>query len=843
MDTTAGRRTRRAAALAIAMAALAGSPATAHAVTLPLGFADEPVATIASPTALAFTPDGRMLVATQPGRVRVDTPGDGLLPTPALDISARVCANRDRGLVGVAVDPAFVANHFIYVYYTFNKFNNACPTNTTGTPVNRVSRFTLPDANVADPASELVLVDNIPSPNGDHAGGDLQFGKDGDLYISVGDGGCDYAGGGCGGANDASRDQNVLLGKILRITPTGAIPSDNPYAATGLRCNATGVTTAGMRCQETFASGLRNPFRIAFDPNAASTRFRIDDVGQNTWEEIDDGTAGADYGWNVREGHCATGSTTDCGPPPAGMTNPIFDYGHSDGCASITGGAFVPNGLWPASYDNTYLFGDYVCGRIFQLVPNGSGGYTRVTFADGLGASSAVHLAFGPSPTGRALYYTSYAGGGEVRRIFYAAGNRAPTADVTATPTAGPAPLSVAFDGSASSDPDAGDTLTYLWDFGDGSTSTETAAATTSHAYAAAGTYIATLRVRDDHGATSAPDTIRIDVGNAPPVPTISSPAAGQRFAVDETIALRGGATDAEDGTLADSSLSWTVIRHHAAHTHPYLGPVSGNTASVSAPAPEDLEAATNSSLEVQLTATDSKGASATATRIVAPRLVNLTFDTSPSGLMLALDGTAFAAPRTWVSWEGWDLTVEAADQAPYAFASWSDGGGRSHTIHTPATDARLVTTFAGPPQPGDPLGLPAVTSGSGVAVPQRAPTPPASPRPACVRPRSTRSVLVKRPHDETARARVVAIARGRLGARASTRYRVRLTRGCTVIATGVAHGRRLVLMVKPTGTKAIMRHGRPATVKTYPRLIGPYLLRPAASGPRLAVLTVTFES
>ena len=169
--------------------------------------------------------------------------------------------------------------------------------------------------------------------------------------MSTGDGGCQYSDPvWCDRYNAASRDQNVLLGKVLRITRDGAIPPTNPFQGTdSARCAATGVTTPGKKCQETFAWGLRNPFRMAFDPNAAGTRFFINDVGEITWEEIDLGTAGADYGWNVREGHCATGSTTDCGSPPAGMTNPIYDYNHDTGCMSVTGGAFVPNGIWPAA--------------------------------------------------------------------------------------------------------------------------------------------------------------------------------------------------------------------------------------------------------------------------------------------------------------------------------------------------------------------------------------------------------------------------------------------------------------------------------------------------------------
>jgi glucose/arabinose dehydrogenase len=417
-------------AIIAAVAVVAAGPvAAAHAVTLPPGFADEPVATVGAPTALAFLPSGDMLITAQPGTLRVRTQA-GVMTT-ALTLS-RICTNSERGLLGVAVDPAFALNGFIYLYYTFNRFNT-CPTSGSSTPVNRVSRFRL-QAGTVDPASEVVLVDNIHSPAGNHNGGDLQFGKDGNLYVSVGDGGCDYAGGGCAGSNDAARDEHVLLGKVLRITPAGAIPSGNPYATTGQRCNVTGSTAPGSRCQETFAWGLRNPFRMAFDPNAAGTRFYVNDVGQNAWEEIDLGTAGADYGWNVREGHCANGSTTNCGAPPAGMTNPIFDYGRGDTCASITGGAFVPNGLWPAAYDGRYLFADYVCGRIFLLTPSGTG-FTRSIFADALGGSSAVHLGFGPHGATQALYYTSYASGGTVHRISYAATNRAPTAVLTAEPT------------------------------------------------------------------------------------------------------------------------------------------------------------------------------------------------------------------------------------------------------------------------------------------------------------------------------------------------------------------------------------------------------------------------
>jgi glucose/arabinose dehydrogenase len=165
----------------------------------------------------------------------------------------------------------------------------------------------------------------------------------------VGDGGCDYAGNsGCAGANDASRDRHVLLGKVLRITRDGGIPSTNPYTGTSsARCYLTGRTDPGKNCQETFAWGLRNPFRFAFDPNATGTRFFINDVGQNAWEEVDQGKAGADYAWNLCEGsHDNPDRAGSVGCTASPYTAPVHEYNHdTTGCASVTGGAFVPDGV------------------------------------------------------------------------------------------------------------------------------------------------------------------------------------------------------------------------------------------------------------------------------------------------------------------------------------------------------------------------------------------------------------------------------------------------------------------------------------------------------------------
>ena len=164
--------------------------------------------------------------------------------------------------------------------------------------------------------------------------------------------------------------------------------------------------------------GFRNPFRFAFDPNVAKTRMFVNDVGANTWEEIDKAVKGANYGWNTREGKCATGSLVDCGPPPAGMKNPIFAYSHAaTSCYAITGGAFVPDGLWGPAYDGGYLYADYACGKIFLLKRDASGHWASTEFATGLGVGCPVATMFAPHGASVGLYYTRYGSGGEVRVI------------------------------------------------------------------------------------------------------------------------------------------------------------------------------------------------------------------------------------------------------------------------------------------------------------------------------------------------------------------------------------------------------------------------------------------
>jgi glucose/arabinose dehydrogenase len=727
------------AALLSSVAAFATS-----AQTLQPNFSNALVTNVSAPTAIAFTPDGRMLITSQGGALRVFQNGS-LLGTPALSFNAnstgnepKICTGGEQGLLGVAVDPEFATNNFIYLFYTARN-NSDCggvdylsANAADGTPAgtysganrkaNRVSRFVLGANNVAAPTSETILVDRMPARGTNHNAGDVHFGKDGYLYISIGDGGTDYGGSspGSGGGNDAARDKHVLTGKMLRITRDGGIPPDNPFTGAGTgRCNVTGATTVGNHCQETFAWGLRNPFRFAMDPNVSSTRFFINDVGQGSREEISLSQSGADYGWNCREGSVGNNTGGPCNPTPPNMVGPYFDYGRTSGsggltvggCASITGGAVIPNGVWPTDYDNQYLFADYVCGGIFRISATtapgpGSGTVQATNFVTGLGSSSATSLRFGPDGSGTALYYTSYAGSSAdgVWKITYTPSNTAPSvASVTANPAASNnAPLTTTLTASAS-DPNVGDVLTYFWEFGDGTTAT-TATNTTNKTYTANGSYTVRVRARDDKLAFSNYAQTTVQVGNTPPVPTISSPAVGFQYSVGQTVTLTGSATDTQDGALPASALTWNVILHHDTHTHPLLSNQTGNNIQFQTPPPEDLSAATNSYLEVTLTATDSGGLTTTVTRDILPLKRDLTVQSTDAagatitGLKVSLNGTIITTPQTVTTWAGWQLPITVSDQNGgangYRFNTWSDGGARSHNYNSPNSNSTLTVNF-----------------------------------------------------------------------------------------------------------------------------------------------------
>ena len=307
-----------------------------------------PALRFARPVAMEQVPgdDSRWYLLEQGGVVRVFANDDGAQSASvAIDLTSEVGdSSGERGLLGIAFDPGFAANGFVYLNFT-----RSSPTFTS-----YVSRFTSTDCGqTLDPASELVLL-TLPQPYPNHNGGQLAFGPDGYLYVAFGDGGA---------ANDPqnrAQDTSNLWGKILRIdaaTVPYTIPADNPFAGNAPCSTGTGAAD----CPEIFAWGLRNPWRFSFDRGTGA--LYAGDVGQGAWEEVDLIENGGNYGWRIREGaHCNI-PADNC--PTSGLVDPIAEYDRSLGQA-ITGG-FVYRGSAINGLSGSYVFGDFSSGRIFRL--------------------------------------------------------------------------------------------------------------------------------------------------------------------------------------------------------------------------------------------------------------------------------------------------------------------------------------------------------------------------------------------------------------------------------------------------------------------------------------------
>ena len=613
------------------------------AATLPSGFTETTIASgLANPTAMAFSPDGRLFVCKQTGQLRV-IENNQLLATPF--VSLTVDSSGERGLLGVAFDPNFTVNQFVYLYYTA----------TSPTIHNRVSRFTA-NGNVAV-GGETVLLDLPTLSATNHNGGAMHFGLDGKLYIAVGDNAV--------GSN--SQSLTTPLGKILRINTDGTIPSTNPFFT-----QTTGINRA------IWALGLRNPFTFSFQPT--SGRMFINDVGQNTWEEINDGIAGANYGWPTTEGPTTNPS----------FKTPVYSYQHSgnfpafQGCA-ITGGAFYAGlpAQFPAEYVGDYFFADYCSGWINQL--NGSAG-NPVTFASGI--SSPVDLAVGPEGS---LYYLARGSTGVVVRIDYT-GSLAPAITqhpANRTVSVGqPASFTVAASGAPP--------LSYRWQRNGSTISGATSATYTlpTTALTDNGAQFRAVVTNASGSATSNAATLTV-VANQPPVPTIVTPAM---YSAGTDLSYSGSATDPEDGTVPASRFTWLIEFHHSAHTHPAFGPATGSTSGTYAiPSADHTE--TNVFYRVHLTVTDSAGRTATTFRDVQPRIVTLTLASTPSGANLTLDGPTVTAPYTFTSVVGVRRVISAPPTLTvggviYEFKSWSDHGARTHTITTPTANQTYTATY-----------------------------------------------------------------------------------------------------------------------------------------------------
>ncbi len=522
-------------------------------------FSTEVVATVPpfSLVGLDFAPDGRLFVWQKNGVIRIIKNGV-LLPTPFLDISSKVNTFDDRGFWGFDFDPDFATNRFVYLSYTFEEGGNP---NDTGPKTSRLTRVTVNPTNpdVAMANTETTILGSIAIPpcsnypagsdciaadGGSHSIGSLEFAPDGTLYVGSGDG-ADVA-----SADPLAlraQDLNSFNGKILRINKDGTAPTNNPFYD----------GTNSIR-SKVWLYGVRNPFRFSIQQETGEIWFG--DVGWNTWEEIDRGVRGGNYGWPCYEG---TGTQpayqaafAACRNLPASAVKPPYHtYNHSVGTAAI-GGPFYHGTAYPQQYHGNFFFADYSGNYIKRVVFDANNQPVSVQpFATNVPAPVAMTV----GPDGL-IYYLSFTTG-EIRRIR----SNGPAAAITATPSNGLSPLTVAFSSAGTVNPGGGP-LTYLWNFGDGTTST---AANPTHTYTFTGvkTYTVMLTVTNQSGLSSSATTT-VTIGSTPPTPTITSPADGTHVQPGQTVTYQGSATDPQDGALTGSALSWTVLLHHNTHIH-----------------------------------------------------------------------------------------------------------------------------------------------------------------------------------------------------------------------------------------------------------------------------------
>ncbi len=618
-------------------------------VDLAAGFAQKTLlGGLHNPTCFAFAPNGDIYIAQQGGAILIDR-GGKLLATPVVTVSTD--GSNELGVLGLALDPNFASNGYMYLSYT------------TTSDLARVSRFTVQNG-VANPSSEVVYyTGNQLQSSGHHSANDLHVGPDGKLWWSVGD------------AVPAISNAQTLAninGKILRFNLDGSVPSDNPF-----------IHVPGA-VPYIYAYGLRNPFRFTFLPTGQAM---TEDTGSSYWEEMDTVQAGGNYGWDFYEGNCFS----------CGYINPAYAYGHLPVDGAISAISSYSGSVFPQQYDHVVFFGDYNRTDIEAVAFDPT--YRTETSETEFDAAAGTIADLQEGPDGD-LYYVSIFEGTFTK--VYPVGPFPPSAAATASPNAGSAPLTVQFSSAGSSDP-YGHSLTYSWNFGDGSATNTTASP--SHAYAANGTYTATLTV--SNGAQTGSASTTVVVGQTPPSATMTQPAAGTMYNGGQTINFSGTATDARDGTEPASAFTWqadfyqngvAVPFYLSEVPHPFYGPATG-ISSGTLQIPNDLSQTPASFYRITMTVTDSLGLSTVVTRDIHPNLTSWTATSNVSGAAFVVDGTWHTAAYTTQDVVGVQhvltgVPLQTVSSARYRFLGWADGSALTDSFTTTGSSTTYTADY-----------------------------------------------------------------------------------------------------------------------------------------------------
>jgi glucose/arabinose dehydrogenase len=619
--------------------------ANVHAQNFPAGFSRVLVASgLNAPAAMAFAPDGRIFVCRQAGTLRVIKDGQ-LLPDPFVTLT--VNSSGERGLIGIAFDPEFSQNGYVYLYYTLADGSR-----------NRVSRFTA-NGDTAVPGSEHVILElDALSTASNHNGGAMHFDRDGKLYIAVGE----------NATSAHAQNLDTYHGKILRINSDGSAPADNPFP------------NGSEQRKRVWAYGLRNPFTIDVQPGTG--KLYVNDVGQVTWEEINDAsTGGHNFGWPTDEGI----------ESPTSFKNPDYAYRHGTGdglgCA-ITGGVFFnpPHSSYPPEYYGKYFFMD-LCGAWINYISPAPGA-ARNPFATAIGGN-ALALEIGPDGN---LYYLSRSTN-SLYKILYNSSQQPIITDQ-------PDPVSVFEDETVvfSLSVSGAHPLSYQWKKNGIDIPGAEGPAFTITAVNNDDVAKYSVAVTNEFGSIVSDGALLTIIGvNLPPSPVIAIPPEGSKYRAGDVILYSGAATDPEDGPLSGDEFTWQVVFHHGDHFHD--SPAVAGSKEGQFEVPVTGEVSDDVWYRLHLTARDANGRTAGVYRDIIPYKSKLSFVTEPEGLALTLDGQTIQAPYSVLSVEGLQREIGVHDPqimegSEYTFVRWAHGGQPTQTFTTPHDDFTYTAIF-----------------------------------------------------------------------------------------------------------------------------------------------------